>query len=135
MRRRLLAPLGEPRPLDVLVVEDDAVNQMVVEALLTQLGCRVDLAANGLEAVERVADHEYAVVFMDCQMPELDGYAATAQIRQAETSPRRLPIIAMTGDSMPADRERCLAAGMDDYVTKPVSREVLEWILGTWGAK
>jgi CheY-like chemotaxis protein len=117
----------------VLVVEDSVVNQRVAARLLEKLGCRIDVAANGLEAVTMLAQLAYDLVFMDCQMPEMDGFVATAVIRQREAhSGRHTPIIAMTANAMQGDRERCLEAGMDDYVSKPVKPEALAAMLQKW---
>ena len=117
----------------VLVAEDNVVNQRLVKHMLEKLGCRVDLAVNGREAVSMAAERRYDLVFMDCFMPELDGYAATAELRRRETAgERRLPIIALTANAMAEDRARCLAAGMDDYLSKPVRIEEIRDILQRW---
>ncbi len=116
----------------VLVAEDNPVNQKVASRMLQALGCRVELAADGREAVERVARVAYDLVFMDCQMPEMDGLDATRAIRQSESGGHRIPIVAMTAHVLSGDRERCLAAGMDDYLGKPVAREELERVLARW---
>jgi signal transduction histidine kinase/CheY-like chemotaxis protein len=115
----------------VLVAEDNEINHAVAKALLGKLGLRTALAHNGREAVEMALAKDYAAILMDCQMPELDGYEATRRIRAAEKA-RRVPIIAMTAHSMPGDRERCLAAGMDDYLSKPVRAEELDAAMATW---
>ncbi len=119
----------------VLVAEDNPVNQRLVAAQLAKLGCRCDIVANGAEALAALARAPYDAVLMDCQMPELDGYQATAALRAREAQRpgvRRLPVIAMTANAMAGDRERCLAAGMDDYVPKPVRNEVLAKTLAAW---
>jgi signal transduction histidine kinase/CheY-like chemotaxis protein len=117
---------GEPtQPIfraRVLIVEDNAVNQMIAARLLEKLGCRVDVAANGREAVEMVGLLPYDAIFMDCQMPEMDGFEATQEIRRREGSSVHRPIIAVSANAMPGDRERCLDAGMDDYVSKPMRK-------------
>jgi signal transduction histidine kinase/CheY-like chemotaxis protein len=109
----------------VLVAEDNPVNQILAARLLERSGYRVEVVATGHEAIDAVEHTAYAAVLMDCQMPELDGYAATREIRAREDAGRRLPIIAMTANSMDGDRDRCLEAGMDDYVSKPIRSDEL----------
>jgi len=123
------AGMGENEPelgMKVLVVEDNAVNQKVAAIILEKFGCRVDLAANGREALEASMRIVYDCIFMDCQMPEMDGFEATTAIRQREVQTgQRVPIIAMTANVMQSDRKRCLEAGMDHYLSKPVQAEEL----------
>ncbi len=116
----------------VLVAEDNAVNQKVAVRLLEKHGLQVDVAANGREAVEALARQRYDLVFMDCQMPELDGFEATAAIRSAEGAGRRTPIVAFTASVMSGDRERCLEIGMDDFLMKPVQMRELKRLLDRW---
>ncbi len=118
--------------LHLLVVEDNAVNQVVARRLLESQGHRVDIAENGAEAVDAVRRTTYQAVLMDCQMPVMDGYQATRIIRAAEGGSRHTPIIAMTAGAMAEDRERCLAAGMDDYIAKPVRGHELAEVLQRW---
>ena len=100
--------------------------------MLEHLGYRVDVAAGGEEAARVVAAGEYAAVLMDCQMPDMDGYEATAAIRRSEGTRRHTPIVAMTASAMKEDRDRCLASGMDDYVSKPVGPEGLRSAVERW---
>jgi PAS domain S-box-containing protein len=147
LRSALLVALGRPaeapapasasRPglqgLHVLVVEDNQVNQLVAVGLLESLGCEVDVAADGVEAVALLTGpHDYAAVLMDCRMPRLDGFDATRQVRRHEGDGQRVPIIAMTASALEGERERCLAAGMDDYLTKPVDAGELERVVAAW---
>ena len=110
----------------VLLVDDNAANQRVAVRMLERLGCRVDTAANGREAIDLWARVPYEIIFMDCQMPEMDGYEATAE------RVTRIPIVALTANAMQGDRDRCLEAGMDDYLSKPIKPEGLKAILGRW---
>ncbi|MGI8983222.1 MAG: ATP-binding protein [Acidimicrobiales bacterium] len=124
-----------PRPgngVRLLVAEDNHINQVVAVAMLNRLGYSVDVAHNGREAVEMRAQNDYAVILMDCQMPELDGYEATREIRRGEDGGPRIPIIAMTAHSMIADRDKCIDAGMDDYISKPVRLPAMEAVLDQW---
>jgi signal transduction histidine kinase/ligand-binding sensor domain-containing protein/CheY-like chemotaxis protein len=113
------------RPLAVLVAEDSPVNQLLVRRLLEKAGHRVTIVDTGLAAVDAVARTHFDAVLMDVQMPEMDGFDATSRIRAAENGGRRLPIIALTAHAIQGDRERCLAAGMDAYVSKPIRPELL----------
>jgi two-component system, sensor histidine kinase and response regulator len=115
------------RPLRVLVAEDNVVNQRLASAMLARLGHEVVIVSDGVEAVAAVNQERFDVVFMDVQMPTMSGLDATASIRESERGTSvRVPIVAMTARAMSGDRERCLEAGMDDYVTKPVSLVAIE---------
>ncbi len=116
-----------------LVVDDNGVNQKVAARMLARLGCRVEVASTGREAVDLVSRTPFNLVFMDCMMPEMDGYEATAAIRALPAPSSRVPIIAMTANAMQGDREHCLAAGMDDYLSKPVQPDRLQEMVDRWG--
>lgn len=117
----------------ILVVEDNAVNREVAAGMLENLGYRAESAVNGLLALEAIAESTFAAVLMDCQMPVMDGLSATQEIRRREAaSGGKVPIIALTANAMEANRERCLAAGMDDFLCKPFSQMQLAAVLGRW---
>jgi two-component system CheB/CheR fusion protein len=121
------AQLIRTEALSFLVAEDNAVNQMIIQAMLKQLGHTVTVVANGRQALEALAGNHYDVVLMDCNMPELDGLEATRQLRAGAAGVRdvHVTVIALTANAMDGDREKCLAAGMDDFLSKPVSVQAL----------
>lgn len=116
----------------ILVVEDNVVNQKIVLGMLRSLGFQADLAVNGAEALVVVDAQDFDLVFMDCQMPEVDGYEATRRIRVLENAQRRLPIVAMTANVMAGDEEKCFEAGMDEFLPKPVRIQALDAVLRKW---
>jgi CheY-like chemotaxis protein/HPt (histidine-containing phosphotransfer) domain-containing protein len=124
----------------VLLAEDNPVNQIVGQTMLESIGCSVELVSNGLEAVEALSKNSYDLVFMDCQMPEMDGYRAARFIREREDAQRsedngklsHVPIIALTAHALQGDREKCLSAGMDDYIPKPFGKDQLRAVLQKW---
>jgi len=126
------------RKLRILLVEDNVVNQKLAVKILEKRGHRVVVAGNGSEALEVISKEKFHVVLMDVQMPVMDGYTATRKIRKWEaklsTSETHIPIIAMTAHAMKGDREKCLAAGMDDYVTKPIKPGTLFPVIEQWTA-
>lgn len=115
----------------VLLAEDNLVNQQVACRLLERLGVRVDVVGNGIEAVDLATRLPYDLVFMDCQMPEMDGFAATRALRQSPTT-RHLRIIALTANALSDDRQRCLDAGMNDYLSKPIRLADLQVLVERW---
>src|SRR5690606_24285619 len=129
------AAAGVGPPPRLLLVEDNPVNLRVAQKLLSVLGYDCDTASNGEVALEHMASGDYDLVLMDCQMPVLDGYSATRRWREIEAGQgpgHRLPIVAMTANAMAGDRQRCLDAGMDDYLSKPVARDQLDACLRRW---
>jgi two-component system sensor histidine kinase/response regulator len=130
-------PLGAETHLGlrVLVAEDNQINRKVAVRMLERWGCRTDAVANGRQALDALAREAYDLVLMDVQMPEMDGFEATAEIRRREAGGRRLPVIAITAHAMAGDRERCLAADMDDYLAKPISAGELFQKLVRWGGR
>ncbi|MCX8070522.1 MAG: response regulator, partial [Thermodesulfovibrionales bacterium] len=121
----------------ILVVEDNQMNQLVIKNMLNRLNLKCDIANNGLEAIEALRRIPYDLVLMDCQMPELDGYEATYFIRNPDTQVLnpKIPIIALTAYAMAGDKEKCIQAGMDDYLTKPVNFEKLSFVINHWLSK
>ncbi len=117
---------------DILVAEDNSANQQVAIGMLERIGCSVTVAANGLEAINLLGRSRYDAVLMDCNMPEMDGYQATGQIRSMEGSNARIPIIAMTANVQEGDRQKCLQSGMDDYLSKPLKLDKLRQKLEHW---
>jgi CheY-like chemotaxis protein len=115
-------------------VEDNLINQKVARSLVERMGYRAEVAANGRECIQKWEAGSYDLILMDCQMPEMDGFEATRLIRAKEAGHRRTPIVAVTANAMSADREKCLAAGMDAFLPKPIKidslADVLEQILG-----
>jgi CheY-like chemotaxis protein len=139
--RHALAARPRPRHSDaplpwagrrVLIAEDNVVNQRVAVRLVEKLGCAVEVVANGREAVDACRRSRYDLVLMDCQMPEMDGFAATAAIREAHGGGARVPIVALTANALAGDRERCLSAGMDDYLPKPVTAADIATLCERW---
>jgi signal transduction histidine kinase len=116
----------------VLLAEDNVINQKVARAMLADQGCTVDVAENGLRAVEMAGAKTYDLIMLDCQMPEMDGYEAAGAIRKLDEQHRRTPIIAATASAFKEDKERCLSAGMDDYISKPITKASLAAVLERW---
>jgi CheY-like chemotaxis protein len=122
-------------PLRILVADDNRVNQKVGSAFLQKMGYRVEVASNGLEVLQALGRQTFDIIFLDVQMPEMDGCEAARQIRSKWSEAKRPRLIAMTGNAMQGDREKCLEAGMDDYISKPIRVKELEHILVHWGSR
>lgn len=116
----------------ILLVDDNLVNQAVAQGMLALMGCLVELAGDGTEAVESVAKGQYDLVLMDCYMPQMDGFEATRKIRELETESQGVPIIALTADIQREVEEKCRLAGMDDYLSKPIELRDLRAMLQKW---
>ena len=123
---------GKARKLRVLVAEDNVVNQLVAMKILEKIGIRADCVANGQEVLNQLNTTQYDIILMDCQMPEMDGFDATAAIRRKEKDTRHTTIIAMTANAMKGDKEECIAAGMDDYIAKPINPKELSAAIELW---
>jgi hypothetical protein len=132
------APANRPepaRPARILIVEDNATNQILARRMLEKMGHRVDVVADGKEALAVLELADYDLIFMDCQMPVLDGYAATAELRRREApGGGHVPVVAMTANAIEGERERCLAAGMDDYLVKPLQAAVIDAAVRRWAS-
>ena len=120
---------GQPH---ILVAEDNIVNQKVVVNMLEKLGCNVDLVPDGREALDKIESHPYEMVLMDCHMPEMNGYEAAEEIRRRNKAYSGIPIIAVTANAMEGERERCIEAGMNDYIVKPIRMSDLVRVLDRW---
>jgi CheY-like chemotaxis protein len=116
----------------VLVAEDYFVNQEVTQEILEMMALEVDIAENGIEALNFYQIKDYDLILMDIQMPEMDGYQATQEIRKCEGNRKHIPIIGLTANALTGDREKCLEAGMNDYISKPIEAEKLEEILNKY---
>jgi CheY-like chemotaxis protein/HPt (histidine-containing phosphotransfer) domain-containing protein len=127
------ASMAERLPLRVLLADDNLINQKVGVKMLQRLGYRPEVAANGLEVIKLLEQQPFDLIFLDVQMPEMDGYEAARRIRQKWNDPERPHLIAMTGNALEGNRERCLEAGMDDYVAKPVRIPELQAVIQRWG--
>jgi CheY-like chemotaxis protein len=122
-------------PMRVLIAEDHRTNQRVAEFMLKRLGCEVAIVENGADAVERCSREHFDLILMDCQMPVMDGFDATRRIRELGGTVSRTPIVALTANAMDGERERCIAAGMDDYLAKPIKLQSLQEKLNAWAGR
>jgi CheY-like chemotaxis protein len=129
-----LSEVSQKYPFQILVAEDNIINQKLIRNIFELLGYKMDIAANGLEAIDSLQRKNYDLIFMDIQMPEMNGYEATRIIIQSSMGTRPV-IIAMTANAMRGDREKCIEAGMDDYITKPLKVDDLIKMIEFWGKK
>jgi CheY-like chemotaxis protein len=132
--RALAGAVGLP-PVRILLAEDNPINQKVELLQLANLGYGADTAANGLEVLDALDQVSYDIILMDCQMPLMDGYETTREIRRRESGRRRSIIIAVTADAMPEQRKHCMECGMDDYLSKPIQVRRLGEVLAEWSAR
>ncbi len=132
--RPAAVPAAKSFDASVLLAEDNAVNQLLAETIITRLGCKTRIAATGTSAVALFNEGGFDIILMDCHMPEMDGYQAVAAIRalEAKSGAARMPVIALTADVMTGERERCLVAGMDDYASKPFRLADIAAVLEKW---
>ncbi len=116
----------------ILIVEDNLTNQLVAKGILEKLAFHTDIADNGRKCLEKLKENSYDLILMDCQMPEMDGFEATRAIRKMQSASSKTTIIAMTANAMQGDREKCIEAGMDDYIAKPIEPQVLADMMEKW---
>jgi CheY-like chemotaxis protein len=130
---QVLGPGNQLAGLRLLVAEDNEINRRVIAGMLRRIGCEVTFAVDGREAVQLVEQREFDLVFMDCQMPEMDGFEATRRIRQMGAARAEVPIVALTANVLASDRDACQRAGMSDFLAKPVKLDVLRAAVQRWG--
>ncbi len=123
---------SQKQEANILLVEDNQINRTVASVIIKKFGCMVDTATNGKEAIEALLENDYDIILMDCEMPIMDGFAATKNIRNMDNHKKDVPIIAITAYAMDGDREKCLSSGMDDHITKPITANVLTGLLERW---
>lgn len=130
--KRIVRDELEASGAHVLVAEDHPVNRLLIKRMLEKLGYESTIVEHGMAAVQSALTGEYDMILMDCQMPVLDGYAATGEIRAQERNQERIPIVALTANAAAGDPERCIAAGMDDYLSKPIEMDALRSMIERW---